>query len=297
MPWLAVAFDTPEQWAEPYGELLSALGAVAVSELGRADVVLEPAPGATPRWPTTTIEALFALDAPIAEIARSLASFGRSHDAPIPHPDVRFVADQEFATAWRTHAVPRRFGEHLWVVPSECELPVPGAVALHMDPGLAFGTGEHPTTALCLEWLDGHTLRGAHVVDFGCGSGILAIAAALLGAERVIAIDHDPQALVATRNNARANEVERHISTASPDAMPDGIWRRQQVVIANILANPLIELAPQLSRLLASGGWLVMSGILEDQVARVRAAYPDVRFEEPVVADGWARVAGIFEHG
>src|SRR4030095_14197330 len=174
--------------------------------------------------------------------------------------------DQEFATAGRTHAVPRRFGERLWVVPSECKLPVPGAVALHMDPGLAFGTGEHPTTALCLEWLDGHTLRGAHVVDFGCGSGILAIAAALLGAERVIAIDHDPQALVATRNNARANEVERHISTASPDAMPDGIWRRQQVVIANILANPLIELAPQLSRLLASGGWRVVSRIFKGQV-------------------------------
>jgi ribosomal protein L11 methyltransferase len=112
----------------------------------------------------------------------------------------------------------------------------------------------------------------------------------------VIAIDHDPQALVATRNNARANEVERHISTASPDAMPDGIWRRQQVVIANILANPLIELAPQLSRLLAPAGWLVLSGILEDQVARVCAAYPEVRFEEQVVVDGWARVAGFF-HG
>src|SRR5262245_18260377 len=269
MPWLSVAFDTPEKWAEPYGELLSSLGAVAVSESGRTDVVLEPAPGATPRWSTTHVEALFALEAPIAEIAQALASFGRRHGAPIPHPDVHFVADQEFTNVWRAHAAPRRFGQRLWVTPSECSLPFSDVVALRLDPGLAFGTGEHPTTALCLEWLDGHALRGAHVVDFGCGSGILAIAAALLGAEHVLAVDHDPQALVATRNNARANEVERHISTASPDAMPEGVFRRQQVVIANILANPLIELAPQLSRLLAPCGQLVQSGIFEDQATRV----------------------------
>jgi ribosomal protein L11 methyltransferase len=235
---------------------------------------------------------LFALDTEIGRINEALVEFARRHSAPRPHPEIRFVGDGDVLDAWRRHAVPRRFGRRLWVVPSGHTVEPDDAIILRLDPGLAFGTGEHPTTALCLAWLDAHAPVGAKVVDFGCGSGILAIAAALLGATRVLAIDHDPQALVATLKNAAANGVADRIDARADDALPSDVWGEQRVVIANILANPLVALAPRLTRLVAPRGQLVLSGLLEHQVGEVCAAYRDVRFDAPVVSDGWALVAG-----
>ena len=187
---------------------------------------------------------------------------------------------------------PMQFGERLWIVPSWAEPLTGNAVNLRLDPGLAFGTGTHETTAMCLAWLDGADLTGKTVLDFGCGSGVLAIAALLLGAERVLACDIDPQALLATRENATLNGVSDRLECCLPDAMPT--QASFDLVIANILAGPLVSLAPQLLGYCASGAALVLSGILNAQANEVMAAYaPDIRFAPPARQGDWTRLAGV----
>ena len=186
---------------------------------------------------------------------------------------------------------PMRFGSDLWIVPGDAQIPASALYALRLDPGLAFGTGTHPTTHLCLEWMDGHDFNSQRVVDYGCGSGVLGITAAIKGAETVICVDNDPQALTATTDNAQRNDVQNKVEVRSPEQ-----FKQQQadVVLANILAGPLVELAPRLSATLRPGGSLVLSGILEAQAEEVGNAYAtEFPGLEKKVLDGWVLLTGI----
>ncbi len=185
---------------------------------------------------------------------------------------LEWLDDRDWERAWMDHFHPMRFGRRLWICPTGGEVTQTDAVIVDLDPGLAFGTGTHPTTALCLEWLDGHDLHGRTVIDFGCGSGVLAIAALKLGAARAIAVDHDPQAVLATRDNAARNGVADRIEVLHSDDFQAG---QADLVMANILANILIDLAPTIAGLVAPGGDLVMSGILRDQADAVAQAYAE----------------------
>jgi ribosomal protein L11 methyltransferase len=186
---------------------------------------------------------------------------------------------------------PIAFGQRLWIVPSWRQAPDPTAINIKLDPGLAFGTGTHATTALCLEWLDQHLQGAPRVIDFGCGSGILAIAAAKLGSAEVYAVDNDPQALIATRANAEKNGLVDNIRVSTPDAVPQ---QTVNILLANILAQPLIDLAPKLSGLVKAQGDIVLSGILEDQAQDVINAYTPFFIMDPMVKkDDWVRLHGI----
>jgi ribosomal protein L11 methyltransferase len=271
----------------PYEDALFELGAVAVTlEDAADDPVLEPAPGATPLWPTVRIKALFDRSVDATRVAAQLAL--RWPDMPRPRSEI--VADRTWERVWLEDFQPMRFGRRLWVCPGGLPAGDQDAVRIELDPGLAFGTGTHATTALCLEWLDAQELSGRTVVDFGCGSGILAVAAALLGASAVRAVDVDPQALIATRENAERNAVaSRLIITDDLSLPPSGA----DVLVANILAGPLVELAPAFAAALHPGGQIALSGILLEQANTVTAAYrPWFDIGTPATRDGWIRLGG-----
>lgn len=291
MAWLALALDVAAADADALSDFLDSTGALAVTLLDAGDApVLEPAPNTTPLWPQARIEALYGLDADLTAVRFALTDYFVAHRRPMPEVSTRFIESEDWSSTWRQFSAPMDFGTRLRVAPRDAD-DVPGRVTLRLDPGLAFGTGTHATTALCLEWLAGQPLSGASVVDFGCGSGILGIAALLLGARSVTAVDHDPQARLATVDNAAYNGL----STAQLQIVDvDGpIPRPAEIVIANILADPLIELAPRLSALLAAGGRLLLSGMRASQWSQVRAAYPDVDFAVPSQQDEWIAVAGV----
>lgn len=267
-------------------------GALSVSFIDAADdPVLEPGPGETPLWGNTVVLGLFdpAVDvARVDSILRDLVP-----DGTALRINTELVEDQDWVRAWLIHWEPLRFGRRLWVTPEEKRHQIPAdpdAVIMTLDPGLAFGTGTHPTTALCLEWLDGQDLAGRTIIDYGCGSGILAIAALLLGAERVVCVDIDPQALTATRQNAETNGVADRIDTYLPD---DFKAAPADFVLANILAGPLKTLAPTLATSLKPGGRLVLAGLLDRQADDLHAAYASyLAFEPDLSKDGWTRIAG-----
>jgi len=287
MPWLQISVPVDRALAERTAEEIEALGAAAVTleDAGEAPV-LEPAPGETPLWPTVVVTALFEDSEPgrLLGIADTDA-WGARHGFHLSR-----LADRAWEREWLKDFRPMRFGRRLWVCPGDQPPPDdPEAVILHLDPGLAFGTGTHPTTALCLEWLDAHEPAGKRVIDFGCGSGILAIAAARLGAADVAVLDIDPQALEATRENSARNGVADRVRVLAADApLPPA-----DLLIANILAGPLIDLAPAFSRALSPGTELVLSGILATQAESVVTAYAG-SFEFPELAgkDGWMCLAG-----
>lgn len=254
--------------------------------------VLEPAPGETPLWGDTRLTALFSADANLTGIADDL----RNSLGLAAKPDFRIetLDDRDWEREWLKNFGPMQFGERLWILPGDAEAPA-DAIGVRLDPGLAFGTGTHPTTALCLEWLDGRSLDGRTVLDYGCGSGILAIAAIRLGARAAMAMDIDPQALTATRANAALNGVDGAITVTGDDPPAT---TRFDVVVANILAGPLISLAESLSMRLSSGGELALSGILSGQVNKIQDAYgPWISFDEPAYRSQgdqtWARLTGI----
>lgn len=272
----------------PYEDALFELGAVAVTlEDAADDPVLEPAPGATPLWPTVVVKAIFAVTADPRAITEALAA--TLPGAPSPRFEV--LPDKAWEREWLKDFRPMRFGHHLWVCPGGMPVDDPAAVRIELDPGLAFGTGTHPTTALCLEWLDSQPLAGLQVVDYGCGSGILAIAAARLGAAAVRAMDIDPQALTATRDNASRNGVDGRLSiTDDPELAPAGT----DVLVANILAGPLVELAPRFAAAVRPGGRLALSGLLVEQAGTVTAAYrPWFDIGTTATRDGWALLPGL----
>ncbi|BAZ93204.1 ribosomal protein L11 methyltransferase [Thiohalobacter sp. COW1] len=288
MPWIQLSLEAGDLDLEQLSDLLLEAGAVSVTFQDAADEpVLEPAPGATPLWSRTRVVALFEAGAEPAQLIAGLR-------APLGEAAERIesatLEDRDWVRAWMDEFRPMRFGERVWICPSHQPPPDPDAVNILLDPGLAFGTGTHPTTALCLEWLDRHPPADLEVIDYGCGSGVLAIAALKLGARHVWAVDNDPQALIATRDNAGRNGVGEGVDTCLPEDVPA---LQADLMLANILANPLVELAPTLAGQVRPGGMIVLSGILAEQSDMVRAAYA-AAFEHLVVdqQDGWVRISG-----
>lgn len=264
-------------------------GAVSVTLTDAADdAILEPAPGEVRLWPRTVLQALFPPESAGPEAIIALAS---ALGVPAGQIQAGHVADRAWEREWLKDFHSMRFGRRLWIVPHHESPPEdPEAVVVRLDPGLAFGTGTHPSTALCLTWLDSRLAAGARVIDYGCGSGVLAVAAARLGAAEVDAFDIDPQALIATRDNAAANAVGAlvrvHEQAATLPAEVD-------VVVANILAGTLVELAPRLCAHLAPGGQLILAGILKQQVHEVRAGFaPWLELSVFAERDGWSALSG-----
>lgn len=287
MSWLQVRLALTPAQAETYEDLMLELGAVSVTFMDAEDQpIFEPDLGTTPLWSQTHLLALFEGDTDAAALEQrvQLLANGLVYE-------VERLEDQEWERSWMDNFQPMRFGQRLWIVPSWHEAPEPEAVNLLLDPGLAFGTGTHPTTSLCLQWLDGEPVQGLQVLDFGCGSGILAIAALLLGAERAVGTDIDVQALEASRENANRNGID---PARFPLYLPADLPTEQaDVVVANILAGPLVGLAEQITRLTRIGGRLALAGILAEQAEDVRAAYAGCFDLEPTATlDGWVRISG-----
>jgi ribosomal protein L11 methyltransferase len=293
--WLAITVPTEPRFEERLSQAFEDLGAVAVTLLDAEDQpIYEPGPGETPLWRRITLQALFPGEADERALVFALSALQPGLD--LDRIKVERIEDRDWERVWLEDFKPMPFGRRLWIVPTSHEVPdaarVDDAVALRLDPGLAFGTGSHPTTAQCLAWLDGLDLAGAQVLDFGCGSGVLAIAAARLGAAGVDAVDNDPQALIATAGNADANQVADRVR---PIAAAD--WQPRAggypVIVANILANTLIELAPRLAAALAPGGRVALSGVLPEQGDAVAAAWSDRGIAlERTQLDGWLLLHG-----
>ncbi|MGB5614101.1 MAG: 50S ribosomal protein L11 methyltransferase [Sedimenticolaceae bacterium] len=289
MPWLEAHLTIDKSRAPLIELLFEDLGALAVT-LGDAgdEPMLEPGPGETPLWQATRMTGLFGGDTD-ADALRSAINQALATDVSRSLALER-LEDQDWERAWMERFQPMRFGRRLWIRPSGREVAQADAVIVDLDPGLAFGTGTHPTTALCLGWLDGHDLQGKTVIDFGCGSGVLAIAALKLGARQVIAVDHDPQAVLATRENAARNEVADRIEVVHSDEFSAS---EADIVVANILANILIDLAPHIRSLVKPGGHLVMSGILEAQSGAVMQAYAEQLDIQPAeIKEEWVLLHG-----
>ncbi|GIA88482.1 50S ribosomal protein L11 methyltransferase [Vibrio cholerae] len=291
MPWIQIKLNATNDNAEAIGDMLmEETGAVSVTFLDAKDTpVFEPLPGETRLWGDTDVVALYEADMDTSLIlqqikASNMLAEGFAHK-------VEQVEDKDWEREWMDNFHPMQFGRRLWICPSWREVPDPKAVNVMLDPGLAFGTGTHPTTALCLEWLDNLDLSGKTVIDFGCGSGILAIAAIKLGAAKVIGIDIDPQALLASKDNAARNGVEDQIDVYLPKDQPEGLVA--DVVVANILAGPLRELSPIIKGLLKPGGQLAMSGILDTQAESVAEFYRDDLELDPIAEKSeWCRISG-----
>lgn len=300
MPWLQLkAHIAPEQ-AELLEELLLAEGATAITlQDAHDDPVFEPERGTTPLWEETVLTGLYddleGLPDMLERLAAAWAEFEPGESCPVIEHEL--LDDRDWEREWMQDFTPLQMGERLWIVPSWHEPPNPNAVNLRLDPGLAFGTGTHATTALCLAWLDelavAGDLDGTQVLDVGCGSGILAIAALKLGASRATGTDIDPQALSASRDNAERNAIAEPLLQL---CYPEQLEAKQQfpLVIANILAGPLVDLADEIASRVAPGGRLALSGILENQAHEVLGAYrkQGLIMDEPEAREGWVRLTG-----
>ena len=292
MQWQQLSIDLSALDPDAVEVLFERHGAYSVTLTDAGDrPVLEPAPGETPLWPDVRITGLFAADADLGALLDDLADNLGVTDLP-PHT-IEALEDRHWEREWLRDFGPMSFGERLWVLPGESVAPE-GAVAVRLDPGLAFGTGTHPTTALCLEWLDGLDLDGKTVLDYGSGSGLLAIAALKLGARSAVAMDIDPQAVTASHSNSIANGVDDRLVVVGSDEAIEGDF---DVVVANILAGPLVELAESITLRLRSGGELALSGILSNQVDEIVSAYePWIDGATPAYRESggqrWARVTG-----
>ncbi|MEN1973031.1 50S ribosomal protein L11 methyltransferase [Luteimonas sp. MJ204] len=303
MPFLELTLHCRESEQPRYEHAFDDVGALAVTMLdadadtGNERAILEPGVGETPLWGAISLSALFPHDSDPLLLLAALESF----DAGLDWSRVSFrnIEDQDWERAWMDQYVPLRFGERTWIVPWNHELPdgagSDDAAIVRLDPGLAFGSGTHPTTALCLRWLDDLAadgrLDGVGVLDFGCGSGILALAALKLGAAHATGIDNDPQALLATADNAARNAVGERLSVYAPAEAPGGTW---PVVVANILASALDALADTLAARVAPGGRLALSGILDGQQEALLARYGEWFDGLSVAIEGdWVRIDGI----
>ncbi|MBK6435939.1 MAG: 50S ribosomal protein L11 methyltransferase [Rhodanobacteraceae bacterium] len=292
MAWLELSIEVEQRSLSRVESALEDLEAASITLLDAEDhPILEPGPGETPLWPQVTVRALFHDHVDRIGLFDALQIM-----VPWLTPEkitARGVADEDWTRVWMDTFQPMQFGRRTWIYPSTTEPPADtDAAIVRLDPGLAFGTGTHPTTALCLSWLDGLDLVGKTVLDFGCGSGILAIAALKLGAARAIGIDNDPQAIIASRDNADRNGVTGQLDLYLPDAVPADLTA--DVVVANILAGALIALQPTITGHCRSGSPLALSGILGDQADEVAAAYRQ-DFPELTVTpqEDWVRIAGV----
>lgn len=294
MSWLSLIADTDATYAEALSEALLDLGALSVDLLDAdADTPDEQAifgePGEPPPglWQHNRVSALFADDQDVAAILREAASAIGLADLPAHR--IETLADNDWVRLTQSQFEPISISPRLWIVPTWHAPSDPDALNIVLDPGLAFGTGSHPTTRLCLRWLDEHIRGGETVLDYGCGSGILAIAALKLGAARATGIDVDSQAVTSSRDNAAVNRVE-NAQFYLPDDAPKGSY---DVVVANILTNPLRLLAPLLANATRQGGQIVLSGILEEQAQDVMAIYGQwFDLSAPVFEDGWSCLSG-----
>lgn len=292
MPWIQVKLNATSENAEQISDMLmEETGALSVTFLDAKDVpIFEPLPGETRLWGETDIVALYDaetdMDLVIAQLKASSVL-----DENFAYK-VEQLEDKDWEREWMDNFHPMKFGERLWICPSWREIPDPDAINVMLDPGLAFGTGTHATTALCLEWLESIDLEGKTVIDFGCGSGILAIAAIKLGAAKVVGIDIDPQAITASKDNAARNGVADQLELFLPQDQPENLVA--DVVVANILAAPLRELSSIITAHVAPGGALAMSGVLDIQALDVASYYSD-NFTLDAIAEQqeWCRISGM----
>jgi ribosomal protein L11 methyltransferase len=289
LPQLALTLDLDGLDAECVEEACFEFGAVAVSYTDqRDDPILEPAPGEFRLWPHSRLQALFSFDTSPQELVAGLSHVLR---VPSERLKIETLADKVWEREWLRDFHPMCFGQRLWVAPHHSHVHTAGAVVVRLDPGLAFGTGTHATTAMCLAWLDRYAQEGQLAIDYGCGSGVLAVAAAKLGARAAHAFDIDPQALTATRDNAAANGVETRIHVVDADsALPADA----DILLANILCGPLCELSPRFAALTRPGGRIVLAGLLDAQADEVAAAHaPWFDIEPFATRDGWTALTGV----
>jgi ribosomal protein L11 methyltransferase len=289
MPWIQLRVSTNEEKAEQVSDMLMGWGAQAVSFVDAQDTpIYEPMPGEVIYWTNTVVVGLFDAEHPMDKVVKQLQQVSFFKDGV--DYKLEQLEDKDWEREWMDNFHPIKFGSRLWVCPSWRDIPDPTAVNVMLDPGLAFGTGTHPTTALCMQWLDATIEPQQTVVDFGCGSGILGIAALKLGAKRVIGVDIDPQAIEASTANAKRNNVEGQIELYLPKDQPSDF--QADVVVANILAGPLAELKTVISSYVKPGGKLALSGILESQAQSVIDAYSDEFSFEPIaVQEEWVRLS------
>ena len=294
MPWLSLVIDSDAEHAEALSEALLELGALSVDLLDAdADTPDEQAifgePGEPPPgvWQHNRVSALFDSDKDVGTIVRNASAIIGLKQ--IPQHRIATLADNDWVRLTQSQFEPISISPRLWIVPTWHTPTDPGAINIVLDPGLAFGTGSHPTTRLCLRWLDTNLQGGESVLDYGCGSGILAIAALKLGAARAVGVDVDLQAVNASRDNADANQV-KNVRFYLPDKAPQS---RYDLVVANILTNPLCMLAPLLANATRSGGRIVLSGILEEQAQEVMNIYQQwFDLNAPIFEDGWSCLSG-----
>ncbi|MDN3608816.1 50S ribosomal protein L11 methyltransferase [Vibrio ostreicida] len=291
MPWIQIKLNATNLNALQIGDMLmEETGALSVTFLDAHDTpVFEPLPGETRLWGDTDILALYDAQADTSFILEQI-KLSTLLPNDFAHK-VEQLEDKDWEREWMDNFHPMKFGERLWICPSWRDVPDPDAINVMLDPGLAFGTGTHPTTALCLEWLESTDLSGKTVIDFGCGSGILAIAAIKLGAEKVIGIDIDPQALLASKDNAERNGVAEKLHVYLPQDQPEGLLA--DVLIANILAAPLRALSPAIKSLIKKDGALAMSGVLDTQAEDVANHYRDEFHIGPIKEQNeWCLISG-----
>lgn len=292
MSWLQVTLDTDSAVAEKLADALMDLGALSAAIEDAAagtdaeePIFGEPGEPVDRMWRTSRILALFD---PTQDVALLIAAAASECGVPTPSWQMEEIAEQDWVRATQAQFDPIRISDRLWITPTWHEAPNPDAINLQLDPGLAFGTGSHPTTRLCLQWLDRELQAGESVLDYGCGSGILAIAALKLGAGRALGVDIDPQAVQSSRDNAVQNAVQADFYL--PGELPDV---ETDVVVANILANPLRMLGALLTRHVRVGGRIVLSGILQEQAEEIRTLYQQwFEMDAPVFDDGWTCLSG-----
>lgn len=292
MPWIQVKLNATSENAELISDMLvEETGALSVTFLDAKDTpIFEPLPGETRLWGETDIVALYDAETDMDLVITQLKA-STVLDDNFAYK-VEQLEDKDWEREWMDNFHPMKFGERLWICPSWREIPEPDAINVMLDPGLAFGTGTHATTALCLEWLESIDLTGKTVIDFGCGSGILAIAAIKLGAAKVVGIDIDPQAITASKDNATRNGVADQLALFLPQDQPENLVA--DVVVANILAAPLRELSSIITAHVKPGGTLAMSGVLDTQANNVASYYSD-NFTLDAIAEQqeWCRISGI----
>ena len=291
MAWLQLTLEATHSNSEQLSDLLSQAGADSVTlQDAHDDPIFEPPPGSTPLWKELLLTGLFAADIQI----ESVLNFIKSNYGELPPYTLNPLEDKDWVRAWMDDFKPMQFGQRVWICPSWHTPPDPDAVNIMLDPGLAFGTGTHPTTSLCLQWLDQNFQTPVDVIDYGCGSGILGIAANLLGATQVYAVDLDPQALMATQANAEKNHVLERLEIFS---VPEFKRRFQTLqcplLLANILAGPLVDLSAMLASHVAPKGKIVLSGILAEQAEKVSLAYQQwFTIDEVTQEEDWVRIVG-----
>lgn len=288
--WQQLKIQLHSEDTSYFEQILFDSDAISISYLDAEDQpVFQEEPGSTPLWDNTFLLCLFNTKTDLGSLLNKL----RCNTKVLNNKslNIELIEDQDWERSWMKDFEPIQFGEKLWICPSWLSPPEPNAVNIKLDPGLAFGTGNHATTSLCLRWLDQADVRGSEVIDYGCGSGVLSIASALLGAVKVHSVDNDPQAISATIDNSRRNKVPGDVlTTYLPEAVPPV---HADILIANILERPLIDLSEKFAELVKKGGYIALSGLLEEQIPSLLSCYDRwFDMEAPQVEQGWVLLCG-----